>query len=243
MFADIVGFTAWSSTREPVQVFTLLETIYYEFDAIATKRRIFKVETVGDCYVAAVGLPEPRKDHAVAMARFARDCLLKMKHVTTQLEVTLGPDTDELGLRIGIHSGPVTAGVLRGERARFQLFGDTMNTTARIETTGAKNRIHLSEETAQLLKEAGKEHWIQPREDKVVAKGKGELTTYWLNKADGPGTSHSGSSVSDNKCSGANVEENTVEASGVPWQQTTWSLRVQFSASCPIHISGSSNGT
>ena len=130
IFADLVGFTAWSSTREPTQVFTLLENIYASFDEIAKRRRIFKVETVGDCYVAVSGLPEPRKDHAVAMARFARDILHKMRDMVKQMVVELGPDTEDLGLRVGLHSGPVTAGVLRGERARFQLFGDTMNTTA-----------------------------------------------------------------------------------------------------------------
>jgi class 3 adenylate cyclase len=67
----IFGFTAWSSVREPSQVFTLLETVYHAFDEIA-KRRVFKVETIGDCYVAVCGLPDPRKDHAVVMARFAR---------------------------------------------------------------------------------------------------------------------------------------------------------------------------
>jgi hypothetical protein len=69
MFTDLVGFTAWSSMREPVHVFTLLETIYHEFDQIAKRRRVFKVETVGDCYVAVAGLPEHRKDHAVVMVR------------------------------------------------------------------------------------------------------------------------------------------------------------------------------
>ena len=68
MFADIVGFTAWSSVREPAQVFTLLETLFAAFDEIASRRRVFKVETVGDCYVAVAGLPDPRKDHAVVMA-------------------------------------------------------------------------------------------------------------------------------------------------------------------------------
>jgi len=67
LFADIAGFTAWSSVREPAQVFTLLETLYKAFDEIARRRRVFKVETVGDCYVAVTGLPNPRKDHAVAM--------------------------------------------------------------------------------------------------------------------------------------------------------------------------------
>ena len=81
-----------------------------------------------DCYVAATGMPDPRKDHAVQMCRFAKDIMKKMRHLTKELEVTLGPDTGDLSLRVGIHSGPVTAGVLRGEKARFQLFGDTMNT-------------------------------------------------------------------------------------------------------------------
>ena len=126
-------------------------------DAIAKRRRVFKVETVGDCYVAACGLPDPRKDHAgkcdldesnmlqfltmllsylfrrpfvhciVAMARFARDCMVKTNELTRALECTLGPDTADLAMRIGLHSGPVTAGVLRGDNARFQLFGDTVS--------------------------------------------------------------------------------------------------------------------
>lgn len=114
------------------------------------------------------------------MVRFARDCLFKFGTVAKQLEVTLGPDTSELGIRIGLHSGPVTAGVLRGDRARFQLFGDTMNTCARIESTGVCNKIQLSQETVDRLTVHGKGHWCQPRDDRVVAKGKGELITYWL---------------------------------------------------------------
>ena len=162
MFADITGFTAWSSMREPSQVFILLESIYKDFDALAKRRRVFKVETVGDCYVAVSGLPEPRKDHPVVMALFAADCLMKMAVQVQTLEVELGPDTAELGVRIGLHSGPVTAGVLRGERARFQLFGDTVNTAARIESTGEKNKIQISKETADLLAARNKAHWYIP---------------------------------------------------------------------------------
>jgi class 3 adenylate cyclase len=95
---DIVGFTAWSSVREPTQVFKLLETVYQTFDQIAQNRRIFKVETVGDCYVAATGLPEPSRDHAVAMARFANDIMSKISVVTHKLDVSLGPDTSDLSL-------------------------------------------------------------------------------------------------------------------------------------------------
>ena len=126
MFADIAGFTAWSSTRDPAQVFTLLEQIYSSFDAIAKKRKVFKVETIGDCYVACCGLPEPREDHAEVMLKFAMECRTKMNMVVRKLEVLLGPDTCDLSMRIGLHSGAVTAGVLRGEKSRFQLFGDTV---------------------------------------------------------------------------------------------------------------------
>ena len=72
--------------REPSQVFTLLETVYHAFDTIAKRRRVFKVETVGDCYVAVTGLPEPRKDHAVVMAKFARECLYKFNELTKQAD-------------------------------------------------------------------------------------------------------------------------------------------------------------
>lgn len=180
LFADIVGFTAWSSVREPTQVFTLLETLYNSFDKVARRRDVFKVETIGDCYVAVTGLPEPRDDHAIVMAKFSRECMVKMLAIVNDLELILGPGTSELSMRFGLHSGPVTAGVLRGEKSRFQLFGDTVNTAARIESTGAKDRIHLSQNTADLLIAAGHAKWVKPRENKVTAKGKGQLQTYWL---------------------------------------------------------------
>lgn len=88
---------------------------------LAKRRRVFKVETIGDSYVAVTGLPNPQDNHAVIMARFAVDILGKMKDVTRQLELILGPGTADLSLRIGLHSGPVTAGVLRGKKLRKRL--------------------------------------------------------------------------------------------------------------------------
>eukprot|EP00980_Cylindrotheca_fusiformis_P013752 scaffold3541_cov116-Cylindrotheca_fusiformis.AAC.5 len=181
VFADIAGFTAWSSAREPAQVFILLETIYGAFDKHAYRRSVFKVETVGDCYVAVAGLPDPDKNHAATVCRFARDCVKTMKEITVKLEMTLGPDTSDLDLRVGIHSGQVTAGVIRGERSRFQLFGDTMNTAARLESTSERNRIQVSHVTADLLVASGLSAWVIPRKGKVLVKGKGEIRTFWLN--------------------------------------------------------------
>lgn len=180
MFADLVGFTAWCSVREPSQVFMLLETLYSNYDDIARKMRVFKVESVGDCYVAAAGLPDKRPDHAVVMVRFARACLKATSALMARLEVQLGPDTGDLTVRIGLHSGPITAGVLRGERARFQLFGDTMNVASRMESTGLPGCIHVSEETANLLFAANKGQRLQLRSDEVNVKGKGTMRTYFL---------------------------------------------------------------
>jgi class 3 adenylate cyclase len=145
LFADLAGFTSWSSGKSPAQVFDLLEAFYGAFDAIALKRGVFKVETIGDCYVAATGLPEPQDNHAIIMVRFARDCMVKVNELKHELVDKLGADTAELEMRVGIHSGPVTAGVLRGSKGRFQLFGDTMNTASRMESNGVRGRIHVSQ--------------------------------------------------------------------------------------------------
>ena len=107
----------------------MLESIYSAFDKIAERRKVFKVETVSDSYVCVAGLPKPMAQHATAMARFARDCAYKLPQIVHKLERFLGPGTGDITMRFGLHSGPVTAGVLRGAKARFQLFGDTGKTS------------------------------------------------------------------------------------------------------------------
>jgi class 3 adenylate cyclase len=192
MFADIVGFTDWSTCREPSQVFILLESIFGEFDSLAKRRRVYKVEVVGDCYVGVCGLPDPSKRHAVVMAKFALACMEKMDTTTQKLKDELGPETAELQLRVGLHSGPVVAGVLRGDRTRFQLFGDSMNTASRMKSTGLPNRIQVSQETATRLEREGKGDWLKARSNRVVAKGKGEMQTYFLSVVRKSSTTSSG---------------------------------------------------
>lgn len=130
--------------------------------------------------VAATGVPEAQADHAERMCKFARISLMKINHLTKLLEKKLGPGTADLGARIGLHSGPVTAGVLRGQKARFQLFGDTMNMAARMESNGQKNKVHLSADTAKLLIDSGLADRVIQRADLVDCKGKGLVQTYWL---------------------------------------------------------------
>jgi class 3 adenylate cyclase len=124
-------------------------------------------------YIIICRLPEPRCDHAVVMVRMACELVLEMASLTCDLEMILGPGTSELKMRAGINSGPTTAGILRGEKSRFQLFGDTINTAARMESNSKPGWVMCSQKTADLLIAAGKERWITARPDLVDAKGKG----------------------------------------------------------------------
>ena len=114
------------------------------------------------------------------MALFAKACLNEFTKVTQRLEVTLGPDTSNLGLRIGLNSGPVTAGVLRGEKSRFQLFGDTVNTASRMESASFAGRMLCSQSTADCITEGGLSEWLDAREELVDVKGKGDYQTFWV---------------------------------------------------------------
>ena len=137
---------------------------------------MFKIETVGDCYVAVTGLPEAQSSHAINMAKFAQDCVDAMGSLVADQLMTMfgGNDTARLAIRVGMHSGSVTAGVLRGEKSRFQMFGDTVNVAARMESTGVPGRIQASEDCANELIERGFGNWTKARDEYVAVKGKGK---------------------------------------------------------------------
>lgn len=152
-------------------------------------------------YVAATGLPTPQKNHAIIMVKFARECIQKMGQVVNELAIELGEDTNTLRMRVGIHSGRTTAGVLRGIKGRFQLFGDSVNTASRMESTGAPGRIQISQSTAHELMMRGKGHWLTARQDLVEAKGKGMMQTYYVSVVDAAKSCTTGSGQSPDSSS------------------------------------------
>ncbi|EGI59709.1 Retinal guanylyl cyclase 2 [Acromyrmex echinatior] len=172
-FSDIVGFTTISARSTPFQVVDLLNDLYTCFDDTINAYTVYKVETIGDAYMVVGGCPVRIPDHATQIATMALDLLhqsgkFKLKHL---------PDTP-LRLRIGLHTGPCCAGVVGLTMPRYCLFGDTVNTASRMESTGAPWRIHLSQATRDRLTQVGGYH-IEYRGPTDV-KGKGKMPTYWL---------------------------------------------------------------
>ncbi|XP_012537181.2 retinal guanylyl cyclase 2 [Monomorium pharaonis] len=172
-FSDIVGFTTISARSTPFQVVDLLNDLYTCFDDTINAYTVYKVETIGDAYMVVGGCPVRIPDHATQVATMALDLLhqsgkFKLKHL---------PDTP-LRLRIGLHTGPCCAGVVGLTMPRYCLFGDTVNTASRMESTGAPWRIHLSQATRDRLMQVGGYH-IEYRGPTDV-KGKGKMPTYWL---------------------------------------------------------------
>lgn len=130
-FSDIVGFTALAARSSPVQVVDLLNDLYTTFDAAIERYSVYKVETIGDAYMVVGGLPARADDHAEQVATMA----LHLLHLAGCFRVRHLPDTP-LRLRIGLHSGPVCAAVVGLTMPRYCLFGDTVNTASRMESTG-----------------------------------------------------------------------------------------------------------
>jgi class 3 adenylate cyclase len=143
--------------------------VFSRFDAIVATQRVEKIKTIGDAYMAAAGLPGSNEDHAVAVARTA----LQMRDALADICVERKLD---LHLRIGIHTGPVMAGVIGVQRFRYDLWGDTVNTASRMESQGRPGRIQISEATATAL---GEQFAVDIR-GVIDVKGKGSMRTYWL---------------------------------------------------------------
>uniref|UniRef100_A0A673JEW9 Guanylate cyclase n=1 Tax=Sinocyclocheilus rhinocerous TaxID=307959 RepID=A0A673JEW9_9TELE len=174
-FSDIVCFTTLCHHSTPMEVVDMLNDIYKNFDSILDHHDVYKVETIGDAYMVASGLPRRNGNrHAVDICLMALDILKFMG--TYQLRHLPGIP---LWIRIGIHSGPCAAGVVGNKMPRYCLFGDTVNTASRMESTGLPLRIHVSESTIKILQRTDCQFECEHRGETYL-KGKGKEMTYWL---------------------------------------------------------------
>jgi len=174
LFADLVGFTALSRTIDAERLVALLNDLFSRFDDLAAKHGVEKIKTIGDAYMAVVGVPSPRDDHARAMADLALD--MQRAHADFVAEHKL-----DLGLRIGLHSGPVIAGVIGKTKFAYDLWGDTVNIASRMESQGVPGKIQLSRSAREALPEG---YAVRPR-GRIAVKGHRAMRTYLLEgKAD-----------------------------------------------------------
>jgi adenylate cyclase len=169
LFADVVDFTPRAQQLTADEVVGLLDRLFSHFDNLAERYDLEKIKTIGDAYMVAAGVPEPRPDHARALAQLALDMVQSMAP---------GGAVGDLGLqiRIGINSGPVIAGVIGHKRFLYDLWGDAVNTASRMESHGTADRIQITRATYELLRD---EFICEPR-GTVPVKGKGEMETWYL---------------------------------------------------------------
>ncbi len=169
LFADLAGFTVFARDADPRGIVELLDEVFSAFDHLAVQTGVEKIKTIGDAYMAVAGVPEPRADHADAIATLA----LAMEAAFGRMARERGI---QLGLRIGIHSGPVVAGVIGHQKFSYDLWGDTVNVASRLESHGLPGRVHVSAQTRTLL---GDRYRFEDR-GTVELKGKGPVSTYFL---------------------------------------------------------------
>ncbi|MEZ2303868.1 MAG: adenylate/guanylate cyclase domain-containing protein [Microcoleus sp.] len=169
LFADMVGFTKLAAEISPIELILKLNSIFSEFDKLTEEYGLEKIKTIGDGYMVASGLPIAREDHADAIVQIA----LAMQQAMARLNT----ETKEFhSLRIGIHSGPVVAGVIGTKKFSYDLWGDTVNTASRMEQYSFPGCIQVTEYT---YKQLSKQHLFTAREIMDV-KGKGKMKTYLL---------------------------------------------------------------
>ena len=169
LFCDIVGFTRLSERLSPERLVAILNRVFTGFDDLADRYGVEKIKTIGDAYMVAAGLPEPNEDHAGALANMALDMI-------DQVRALCGELGEALDVRIGLHSGPVVAGVIGRRKFAYDLWGDVVNTAARMESHGVPGAIQVTEATAQRL---GGRYALAPRGEMEI-KGKGPMRVYLL---------------------------------------------------------------
>lgn len=203
LFADIAGFSQIAAQSSPEELIHLLDSIFSDIDAIANTNSLEKIKTIGDCYMLVGGLFEPTGDdlphHTIRVLQAA----LAIRHVITVVRQTMGL---QIEVRIGIHVGPVIAGIIGKKRFAYDLWGDTVNIASRMESQGEAGKIHCTEDVYKTVKNMyssvvidhsvdnnmksstnqpmtnepmTKDFYFEER-GKIDIKGKGMMTTYFL---------------------------------------------------------------
>ncbi len=172
LFADLQDFTTLAASCEPEETLTLLSDVFEKFDALVVQHGVEKIKTIGDAYMVASGAPPGSTSNIRNIAALACDMIRAVEGMTR-------PDGTPLGIRIGISSGPIIAGVVGDSRFLYDLWGDPVNTASRMETTGESGRIQVTHDVVAALGDA---YLFEPRGE-IEIKGKGRMQTWWMTSA------------------------------------------------------------
>lgn len=170
VFVDMVGFTKWASQLSATDLVVHLGQLFGEFDGITHKHGLEKIKTIGDCYMAAAGLPQPQADHAERAVRMGLDIIRAMPRICIALNAPVQ-------VRVGIHCGPLVAGVIGSVKPFYDIWGDTVNIASRMESHGLPGRLHISDDVRAAL---GKGFELEKRGE-IEIKNRGAMTTWFVN--------------------------------------------------------------
>lgn len=176
LFADLAGFTGRASRMPPGDLVAFLNAVFSRFDGLVEYHGLEKIKTIGDAYMVAAGLPEPHPDHAGAAADLALDMMAAAAGLAA-------PEGEPAAIRIGIASGPVVAGVVGTRKFAYDVWGDTVNLAARMESQGTVGRIQITDETRRLLD--GRYRFEE--RGTIEVRGRGPLRTWFLLGPESPG--------------------------------------------------------
>ncbi|KAG7339186.1 PAS domain containing protein [Nitzschia inconspicua] len=178
-FSDIVGYTSISETLQPIQIANMLDRLYLKFDALSQVHDVFKIETIGDCWMGATNLIcDQSTDHVKRIADFALDAVAAANSTLIDAD---DPSRGYVSIRVGFHSGPVVADVVGSRNPRYCLFGDTVNVSSRMESHSQADCVHCSAVSARLLQQQDPAALLIAR-GRINIKGKDPMHTFWVKK-------------------------------------------------------------
>lgn len=169
LFGDIAGFTPWAAGKSASEVLEFLNRVFSQFDRLVAERGLEKIKTVGDCYMVIAGAPEPREDHLEAATHLALEMLSAARTISSETGIPTN-------FRIGLHSGPLVAGVIGEKRYLYDVWGDTVNLASRLEAQGVPGEIQVVSAVADRLRG----RFLVRRRGEIELKGKGTYETYFV---------------------------------------------------------------